>query len=475
MLPPKENELITRVGPGTPMGNAMRRYWIPACLSSEIAEPDCPPVRVKLLGEDLVAFRDSDGRIGLVDEFCPHRRVSLFFGRNEECGLRCVYHGWKFDVEGNCLDQLNEPPENQFKQHIHLTAYPTVELGGLVWAYLGPADKMPPAPKFAWTQVPESRRHVSKVIEECNWLQALEGGIDTSHAPILHRLLTDNSTRGGIKPSSPFVRGKAPKLVVDVTDYGYLYAGIRPLGDAEVHIRSYHFIMPFHQIRPSRSDFGDAAAMPGTSGCRWMTTTPWSTTGCTRRPTQPLTEEDRREYGIGNGPDFVDQTTFRSKQNRSNNYGLNREVQRTESYTGIDGINQQDRALQETMGPHRRPLEGASGAGRQGDRPDAAHAARGGHGGAGGRQPGRHRHQLLPYPGRRGGIAARRRLARDPGARHHEGEDPADRVGRSGPRRSSRALAELLAALRLAPTVTLIPMAGLGPAIHDTLHREALS
>src|SRR3954471_22350060 len=135
MLPPKENELITRVGPGTPMGNAMRRYWIPACLSSEIAEPDCPPVRVKLLGEDLVAFRDSDGRIGLVDEFCPHRRVSLYFGRNEECGLRCVYHGWKFDVEGNCLDQLNEPEEHQFKQHIHIPACPTVELGGLVWAY----------------------------------------------------------------------------------------------------------------------------------------------------------------------------------------------------------------------------------------------------------------------------------------------------------------------------------------------------
>src|SRR5216684_4132275 len=210
MLPPKENELITRVGAGTPMGNAMRRYWIPACLATEIAEPDSPPVRVRLMGEDLVAFRDSDGKIGLIDEFCPHRRVSLFFGRNEECGLRCVYHGWKFDVEGNCIDQLNEPPEHQFKQHIHIAAYPTVELGGIVWAYLGPPDKMPAPPKFAWTQVPESRRHVSKVVEECNWLQALEGGIDTSHAPILHRLLTDNSTRGGIKPSSPFVRGKAP-------------------------------------------------------------------------------------------------------------------------------------------------------------------------------------------------------------------------------------------------------------------------
>src|SRR5215468_6367788 len=196
MLSKEDNDLLTRTGPGTLMGNAMRRYWLPACLASEIAEPDGAPVRVKLLGEELVAFRDSEGRIGLVEEFCPHRRVSLYFGRNEECGLRCIYHGWKFDVSGACVDQLNEPEELQFKHKVKLTAYPTCELGGIVWAYLGPADKMPPPPKFAWTQVAEERRHVTKVVEECNWLQALEGGIDTSHAPILHRLLTDNSTRG---------------------------------------------------------------------------------------------------------------------------------------------------------------------------------------------------------------------------------------------------------------------------------------
>jgi phenylpropionate dioxygenase-like ring-hydroxylating dioxygenase large terminal subunit len=256
MLPREDNELITRVGPGTPMGDTMRRYWMPALLSSEIAEPDGPPVRVRLLGEDLVAFRDTKGRIGLLDEFCPHRRVSLYFGRNEECGLRCVYHGWKFDVDGSCLDQLNEPEELQFKHKVHITAYPTVELGGIVWAYMGPPDKMPAPPKFAWTQVAEPRRHVTKVIQECNWLQGLEGGIDTSHAPILHRLLTDNSTRGGMKPSSPFVRGRAPHLVVDLTDYGYQYAGIRPLGDSDMHIRTYHFILPFHQIRPSKSESG---------------------------------------------------------------------------------------------------------------------------------------------------------------------------------------------------------------------------
>src|SRR5512138_506660 len=228
MLTHEENELITRISPGTPMGDTLRRYWIPALLAWELPGPDCPPVRVKLLGEDLVAFRDTDGRIGLLEELCPHRRASLFFGRNEECGLRCVYHGWKFDVSGRCVDMMNEPEELSFKHKIRQPSYPTVELGGLVWTYMGPPDREPPLPKFAWTQSPATHRHVSKVIEECNWLQALEGGIDTSHAPILHRLITTSSKRGGISPASAFVRGKAPKLVVDLTDWGYQYSGLRP-------------------------------------------------------------------------------------------------------------------------------------------------------------------------------------------------------------------------------------------------------
>ncbi|HVC53364.1 MAG TPA: Rieske 2Fe-2S domain-containing protein [Stellaceae bacterium] len=349
MLSPEENELITRVGPGTPMGNTMRRYWVPALLSSEIAEPDGAPVRVRLLSEDLVAFRDTKGRVGLLDEYCPHRRVSLYFGRNEECGLRCVYHGWKFDVDGSCLDQLNEPEELQFKHKVHVAAYPTVEMGGIVWAYMGPVDKMPAPPKFAWTQAPGSRRHVTKVIQECNYLQGLEGGIDTSHAPIMHRLLTDNSTRGGMKPSSPFVRGKAPHILVDLTDYGYQYAGIRPLGDSDVHIRTYHFILPFHQIRPSKSETGQ----PMDAGHIWV---PIDDENCMvynwiyTTGDSPLTDEDRLERSLGNGPLHVDPKTFRGKGNRENNYLLDRDVQRTETYTGIDGINSQDRAVQESMG-----------------------------------------------------------------------------------------------------------------------------
>jgi len=348
MLSREENELVTRVGAGTPMGNTLRRYWLPALLSREIPEPDGPPARVRLLGEDLVAFRDSEGRIGLLDELCPHRRASLYFGRNEECGLRCVYHGWKFDVAGACVDMMNEPEENDFKHKVRMTAYPTCEMGGVIWAYLGPAEKMPPLPKFAWTQSPESHRHVTKVIQECNWLQGLEGGIDTSHAPIMHRLISETSTRGGFKPSNPFVRGKAPKLVVDITDYGYQYAGIRPLGEDEMHVRTYQFILPFHQIRPSKSESG----LQLDAGHCWVpiddvTTMVFNWSYCADAP---LSEEDRLERGLGNGPLHVDPSTFRSKANRENNYMLDRLVQRTESYTGIDGINVQDRAIQESMG-----------------------------------------------------------------------------------------------------------------------------
>ena len=315
MLAHDDNERVTRVGPGTPMGTTMRRYWMPALLAWELPEPDCPPVRVKLLGEELVAFRDSRGKIGLLEEHCPHRRVSLFFGRNEDCGLRCVYHGWKFDVDGRCVDMMNEPEELSFADKIRTTAYPTVEVGGVIWAYLGPEARRPPLPKFAWTQAPPTHRHVSKVIQESNWLQGLEGGIDTSHVPILHRVLSADSARPGFKPGDPFVRGKAPILELDVTDYGYRYAGLRPLEADSVHVRAYHLILPFHQIRPGRTGAGDYT---GVAGHIWVpmddeTTMVYNWEYST---TEPLTDEDRLERRLGNGPFDVDQTTFRSRRNR---------------------------------------------------------------------------------------------------------------------------------------------------------------
>ena len=347
MLDHALNDALSRVGVGTPMGETMRRYWLPALLSFEIPEPDSPPVRVKLMGEELLAFRSTDGRIGLVQEACPHRRASLYFGRNEECGIRCVYHGWKFDVDGNCVDQMNEP--RQFKDQVKITAYPTLDMGGVVWAYLGPADKQPAPPEFELTQVPETHRYMTKVWQECNWLQALEGGIDSSHAPILHRKLTADSTEPGISPDSPFLQGAAPDIEVETTDYGYRYFGIRPMGEDQTYVRGYHYVMPFTQMRPSR--YGKTVV----DGHFWV----------------PMDDHNVMVYNWGYswGPDALDEdhsalkesgntydgdadpdNGFRSIRNRDNNYLLDREVQKRQTFTGIRGINAQDRAIQESMG-----------------------------------------------------------------------------------------------------------------------------
>jgi phenylpropionate dioxygenase-like ring-hydroxylating dioxygenase large terminal subunit len=344
MLAREENELISRVAPDTPMGATMRRYWMPALLAWELPEPDCPPVRVKLLGEDLVAFRDTQGRVGLLEEYCPHRRVSLFFGRNEECGLRCVYHGWKFDVDGHCVDMMNEPEELNFKNKVRATSYPTVEVGGIIWAYMGPPELQPSLPKFAWTQVPATHLHVTKVIQECNWLQGLEGGIDTSHAQILHRSFTAT-----IGPTSRGPRGGAPTVEVDVTNYGYRYAGIYPRPDGVSFIRTYQFVMPFHQLRPSTTDRGN----PSVAGHIWVPMDDDNTMVYNWEYSitdEPLNEEDRLERRLGNGPLEVDQTTFRSQRHRANNYLLDRQAQKTKNFTGIEGVNTQDRAVQESMG-----------------------------------------------------------------------------------------------------------------------------
>src|SRR5437764_8645525 len=188
MTSQSENDFLTRIGPGTPMGALMRQYWLPACLSSEL-EADGAPLRLMLLGEKLIAFRDSAGRIGVLDHRCPHRCASLFFGRNEEGGLRCVYHGWKFGTNGNCVDMPSEPAESNFKEKIHQAAYPCRERNGVVWAFMGSSRPLPDLPSLEWSLLPDERRYISKRVQECNWVQALEGGIDSSHGAFLHSLL----------------------------------------------------------------------------------------------------------------------------------------------------------------------------------------------------------------------------------------------------------------------------------------------
>src|SRR6202167_1832822 len=177
MLSLGDNEILTRTGPGTLMGALLRRYWVPACLSEEIAEPDSPPIRVKLLGESLVGFRDTNGEVGLLDELCPHRGTSLFYGRNEEAGLRCVYHGWKYDVSGQCVDMPSE--RRSFADQIKAVAYPTHESGGIVWTYMGPPETMTPFRDFGTETLPADKVYADKIFIDCNWVQSLDGDFDS--------------------------------------------------------------------------------------------------------------------------------------------------------------------------------------------------------------------------------------------------------------------------------------------------------
>lgn len=350
MLTREENERLCRVGPGTPMGETLRRYWIPALLSEELPEPDGPPVRVRLLGEDLVAFRDTSGQVGLVDEWCPHRRASFYWGRNEEHGIRCVYHGWKFDRTGRCLDMPNEPPESHFKDKVRLQAYPTWEAAGIVWTYMGPPELQPPLPDYEWVRAPKGFVWVSKTLEDCNWIQAMEGGLDTTHSSFLHNLNLQNFR-------APRTQSTAPRLVVEKTDYGYRYFSLRELrASGQRYIRGYHFLMPFQQMRGETVDFhtGQPANPPSLNGHLWVplddTHTAVYNWMQSVDPNRPITEEEwiAQETFWGRGPDDV-LPGYRLKRNRSNDYLIDREEQRTRTFSGIKGVNTQDFALQETM------------------------------------------------------------------------------------------------------------------------------
>jgi phthalate 4,5-dioxygenase oxygenase subunit len=351
VLKPEDNVRLTHVGATTPMGQLQRRYWVPCALSEELPEPDGAPIRVRLLGEDLIAFRDSEGQVGLVDAFCPHRRASLFFGRNEECGLRCVYHGWKFDRNGTCVDMPNEPPDSIFKTKVKLTAYPTWERGGLVWTYMGPPEHKPPMPDYELTRAPATHRYVSKTYESCNWLQALEGGLDTSHSSFAHN--NDIKNRKYLRSQDT-----APRLEVYRTSYGYTYAGIRSI-EQQSYVRAYHYVMPAQQMRGRVTSRNSTSidAHPTINGHIWV---PIDDVSCwvynwmySYDPGIPLS----REYAIahetmyGRGPDDLISGTFRLKKNLSNDYLIDRLEQKTKTFTGITGINTQDMALQEGMGP----------------------------------------------------------------------------------------------------------------------------
>jgi phthalate 4,5-dioxygenase oxygenase subunit len=350
MLSAEDNDLLCRVEGDAPMGQLMRRHWIPACLSEEVAERDGAPVRVRLFGEDLVAFRDSLGRLGIVDEHCPHRRASLALGRNEECGLRCLYHGWKVDVEGNVVDRPSESnPAVLAKKVVH-KAYPCREAGGFVWVWMGPSAEQREFEPPAWAPSPTVKTSIVKMHVRCNWAQVLEGAIDSAHSSSLHS--TDMvpaqvdragaTTKEWLRPSTD----KAPRLQVQRTDFGFRYVAVRtPNRDASTHdyLRITLFIAPFTVLIPPNDRYNlSILNIPLDDTNTMYYFIAWS-------EGEGIDQEAWREFcGARVGIEL--DRNFRPLRTLANNYLQDRAAMKAGSHTGIQGIPNQDIAMWETMG-----------------------------------------------------------------------------------------------------------------------------
>jgi len=349
MVTHEQNEILTRTGPGTSMGDLFRRYWLPALHAAELPEPDCAPVRVKLLGEQLIAFRDTQNRLGLIDEFCAHRGVSLWFGRNEECGLRCPYHGWKYDVTGRCVDLPSEGADGPMKKRIQLKSYPCIEAGGVIWTYMGPPELKPAPPALEWVSVPAERRFVTKRLQECNYLQALEGGIDSSHVSFLHGgALKNDPLFVGSKGNEYNDRDRMPQFDVVEFEGGLLIGARRNAANDRYYWRITPWIMPTHTIIPPRAGhpLGAHVWVPIDDENNWA----WS---INYHPKRALTEAELAAMKSGQGihNKYVP-GTFMPLANKRNDYLMDRAAQKAgQHYSGVEGIAMQDASLQESMGP----------------------------------------------------------------------------------------------------------------------------
>jgi phenylpropionate dioxygenase-like ring-hydroxylating dioxygenase large terminal subunit len=341
------------------MGELMRQYWIPAALSSELAS-DGAPVRLMLLGERLIAFRDSAGKVGVMDHRCPHRGASLFLGRNEEGGIRCIYHGWKFDVAGTCLDMPNVTPQQDFKHKVKAKGYKAVERAGLVWVYMGSRAEAPPLPALEILDVPEDEVKVSLIQRDCNYLQALEGDIDTSHFGFLHAGHVDPHEVADEDPFRHTVAFRAPEYQIADTAWGTQYAGYRPAGPGLTYWRFANFLFPFW-IQAPNGEFGShvhaRAWVPLDDGHTMFCFLWWKRGASAMTQPQPAFKDGAPIGGTGRGNKFLPNTTdwlgrWRLAANPSNDWGMDRAAQRNnEIYSGIDGIHLQDQAITESMGP----------------------------------------------------------------------------------------------------------------------------
>ena len=344
MLRQEDNQLLCRIGPGTLMGNLMRQYWLPALQTIELPEPDSDPVRIKLLGEELVAFRDTNGDVGLVDNYCPHRRASLFFGRSEECGLRCVYHGWKFDINGDCVDMPSEPAESNFKDKVKVTAYPCYERNGVIWAYMGPSKVPPALPELEGNMYGDYS--ITVLHRRNNWMQGIEGELDTVHASLLH---------GGhvrvedLKPGSfgyYQAKHREGRFSVKETDFGTSYGMYRPAEDDSYYWRIGHLLFPCFAMPPVPT-MGEEARFLAYVPMDDEHTLEWSI-GVRTGPQTATAGRQGREYTPNTSGWYG---RYNIEQNWANDFQIDRYAQRTmQSYTGIIGVRQQDMAMTEGMG-----------------------------------------------------------------------------------------------------------------------------
>ena len=367
MLSQEDNDILCRVGPGTPMGELMRQYWIPAMRSDELPAPGCPSLRVRLLGEYLIGFRVTSGKVGLLQNACPHRGASLFYGRNEADGLRCIYHGWKFDCTGACVDMPSEPEESNFKHNVRAVAYPCVERGGVIWTYMGRRQTPPPLPDLEANMDPQAQ--VWTMMRDCNWVQALEGDIDTVHFTFLHM--------GHLKPEDAYegnflyyqLKNRAARYAVMDTEFGTCYGAYRPAEEDTYYWRIANFLFPcYSQIPPGTlaTNRGVRAWVPmddehtmffsiSAPPAGGVVTTP----ECSRRqtPRGANVRPTQSQGGFVSGTEMLPDTTdwygrSRPKPNASNDYLLDREKVRTgDSYTGLPSVVMEDQAITESMGP----------------------------------------------------------------------------------------------------------------------------
>ena len=361
MLSQADNEFLTRSGKSTPMGELLRRYWMPALLSDELPERDGGQKRIKILGEELLAFRNTEGRIGIVEPHCPHRGADLYYGRNEECGLRCSYHGWKFDIEGNCIDLPTSPPESTYKDTIKLLAYPVREWGGIVWVYMGPKENMPELPQLELGLVPPAHRYVSKKWQDCNWVQSLEGAIDTAHFSFLHKVPTQDETARleVFRTTSAIGAGQElqdrirwvmddprPRFAIAGHDSGLTIGAARKTDNADLYWRISQFLMPNHALVP--------VAFPGDvyHGQCWVPvdeTTCWIYT-YSWLPDRPFSNSEREKYASGLSLHAAVDANYVPLRNMRNDYMMDRALQKTLSFTGITGVSDQDAAIQDSQG-----------------------------------------------------------------------------------------------------------------------------